>query len=629
MAWLDSFTAIILLAVLLPAAYGLGWLFLSRFHLQEENSLAAGLAALGLGLGLTAYGVLFLGLAGLLEGGILAAWLVVVVLLGALEWRKVKHGMRQIWRSLGSFNRLGGIEKILAGLVGILLLLSFVQALTPPWDYDSLLYHLDVPRQFLEQGQIIDTPDDWLTYFPLTIEMLFLFGLGLGNDIFARLIEFTFSVLLLVGTYALGRRYLRPWGAWLAVAILAGTPIFPIWASWAYVDMGWAFFILISICAVMIWGENQQHSWLVVAAVMLGFGLGSKYMALGQAASVGIWVLWLSRKQGWRRLLGNAALFGGIALLVCSPWYLKNLLWRGNPIYPLLFSAPPGWSPTRREVWMSFVQGFGTGTSAWDALLSPANLYLRHELYATSFGSIEFPSLLFPLVIFYPFTRKRSEMTGFLVISMIQFVAWTVGSQVNRYLLPIYPLLSLLVSHVLIDFESRERWKRLGFVLSRGLALSMLGVTLAYSLLYFIEIKPLPVITGQEARQDFLRRIIGDYAALEYIQSRLPADSRVLMMWDGRGYYCDQRCIPDTDHSQWTDLVVQNGQVDLMAAALLQQGITHLLLGVEDADYILQHDPLGVHRSALDFFANQFRTACTREIFRNQWTVLYELTCVH
>jgi hypothetical protein len=114
---------------------------------------------------------------------------------------------------------------------------------------------------------------------------------------------------------------------------------------------------------------------------------------------------------------------------------------------------------------------------------------------------------------------------------------------------------------------------------------------------------------------------------LNYIQTKLPANTRALMLWDGRGYYCDERCLPDIDHARWTYLVTTHPTLDEVVAELRRLGVTHLLTSVESVDFMLQHDPTGDHLRAARFFANEFQPKCLREVFTARGTTVYELTC--
>jgi hypothetical protein len=364
----------------------------------------------------------------------------------------------------------------------------------------------------------------------------------------------------------------------------------------------------------------------VLAGICQGLALGSKYLALGGAAALGGWLVLRSLHLGWRAMLRSALLFGGTALLVASPWYLRNLAWTGNPLYPLLFT-PQDWSAERVALWTEYMRGFGVGQGVLDYLLLPLNLFLHHERYVSFMGSIEIPSPLFLLVFLLPFLHPSRPLRWLLEISGLMFAVWALGAQQTRFLLPIFPALSLLSSAVLLELARWRLLKRTGPALARGLAAGMLAVTLVYALIYALMIQPWRPLLGLEGRADFLRRIVRDYPGLETARRVLPADAGVLMLWDGRGYYTDERFTPDIDHSQWTELVMAHPSVDELAAALRQRGVTHLFFSLEDADFILQHDPAGHHRRAAEFLLKQFRPACTRSLYRDEWVELLEVTC--
>jgi len=109
-------------------------------------------------------------------------------------------------------------------LAGSILALTLLECLTPPWEYDGLMYHLQGPRLFLQAGRIELLPDNWQANGPATTDMLFTLGLSFGSDTFAKLVHLTYAVLLIAATFAFGQRYLKPHGGWLASAILLGIP---------------------------------------------------------------------------------------------------------------------------------------------------------------------------------------------------------------------------------------------------------------------------------------------------------------------------------------------------------------------------------------------------------------------
>jgi hypothetical protein len=210
----------------------------------------------------------------------------------------------------------------------------------------------------------------------------------------------------------------------------------------------------------------------------------------------------------------------------------------------------------------------------------------------------------------------------------MRFVVWAIGVQQIRYLLPLFPALCLLTSHVLIDLVDRmKQWASLGRILSLGLVFGMVASTLTYSILFFAMVSPLKVILGIESKEAFLDRMLPLFEVTQFIETRLPEQARVMMLWDGRGFYCDQRCLPDFMQSQWTYLVSTGHDVETIALKMKDQGVSSLLYSQQDMNFISQHDVSGKHLEAARFLVKEFIPACTRQIYKDDYYELLELTC--
>ena len=285
------------------------------------------------------------------------------------------------------------------------------------------------------------------------------------------------------------------------------------------------------------------------------------------------------------------------ALVVLAPWYLKNVLWLGDPVYPFLSGSEGVWGRGRLDLLMAYLRSFGGGESLLDYLLVPLRLYTDHALFSTFMSTIEFPSVLFLLLVLWPFSRPHRGLRLLAGFGLLRFGIWTVGSQQTRFLLPLFPALSVLTAGVLLWIGSL-RWVRpYARILAQGIVGEFVAVTLAYQVIYFGSTRPAAVVLGGETRRSFLARAVYDFQAVRYVVEELPEDARVLMLWDGQSYYCDERCLPDTAQSRLPFLLAlpagsDSGWPDELA-------ITHLLLDLEGANFMLQHDPSGRHAQAL------------------------------
>lgn len=108
---------------------------------------------------------------------------------------------------------------------------------------------------------------------------------------------------------------------------------------------------------------------------------------------LGLWILWQDRHMGWKQALGSGLAFGASALAVALPWYAKNLLWSGNPLYPF-FLGGVEWSRDRLDMLMAYLESFGVGRRVIDYLLLPWNPYFRNAHFGTLGVGLEIPGLL-------------------------------------------------------------------------------------------------------------------------------------------------------------------------------------------------------------------------------------------
>jgi hypothetical protein len=115
---------------------------------------------------------------------------------------------------------------------------------------------------------------------------------------------------------------------------------------------------------------------------------------------------------------------------------------------------------------------------------------------------------------------------------------------------------------------------------------------------------------------------------MEYITNSLPGDARVFLIGDGQTYYCNDRCLPLSQESNWLFMLEENQSVEAVIKSLRMQEATHILFSKSDMGwYIKFHDPNGRYRQAAIFFLEQFAPRCGNELFQDDYIILYEFTC--
>jgi len=624
----DHFSAVGMLIGVLLVSGGIGQRIITYLRVTPTSYLETIVLTVPLGLGVFSYGILALGFLGLLHAHFFLFWYIFLFYWSFQEWWHLAiTGMVKFKETLCTFRQITIIRGLLVFVILMILFITLLQTLTPAWDHDGLMYHLQGPRIFLDSGRILPLPDVWQANGPFTIEMLFMFGLRFGSDTFAKLLHLSYAILLVLATLVVGRRLLGRENGWMAAVVLVAIPIFPQWSGLANADMAWAVYEFLGIYAMIQWIVVNRREWLVLSGLMVGMALGCKYLALGYAGVLGLMVIFYSRKRGVKRVIENAIIFGCTAFLIGLPWYLKNWIWTGNPVYPLYFGGVE-WPKERVELLMSFLNSFGTGHRVVDYLLLPWNIYAQNQRFSTSGNSIETPSFLFPLILLYPFVRHKKIIHIVAIMTVFRLVVWAMGSLQIRFLLPAFPGLSLIVASIFSMLDHTFIKKRGGYILQSGLLGGVSIITLLISVYLYALIKPMDVVLGNESKFNFLNRVIADFPAITYVQEHLTPEDRALIMWEGEGYYCDDRCVPDTERGRWT-YMAKTADYDVlpMARALRESRISHLLFINEGANFNLHIDPTGENEKAASFFLEEFKDVCTKIIFSDRGTSLYKITC--
>ena len=176
--WITIVFLLLLYAYINLTAFGLGHFLVQYLDFPLLTKIEFALLAHLLGLSWLSIGVMILGLAGRLSVETIFFWLGSS---GIIAWL----GRRDVGR-LTSADFLPGaksrylmmLQVIMAAGIPLLVL----ECLSPVWDYDALLYHLEVPRQFLAQGNLYFDPEVLRSAYPNLGEMLFLIGIAFDRD---------------------------------------------------------------------------------------------------------------------------------------------------------------------------------------------------------------------------------------------------------------------------------------------------------------------------------------------------------------------------------------------------------------------------------------------------------------
>lgn len=291
------------------------------------------LLALGAGTGILGLVVLGLGALRLLHPPVVLIatfGLAGVAAVVAPPWRIAAAAARESTRV---FRGVAGTALAIGAFLGLSEVIALSAA--PVTDWDSLMYHLRVPRQFLEEGRIFLPPDNPHVAHVGAVHMLYIVARALGAPQAAGVISGLFSFALGGAVFRAAARGGGGSGAGrLAVAGLMGSTVVAYVAFTPRVDATLAFFLFLAHAALVQSTRGGPPRLLIVAGLMAGCAIATKIHAAVYLIPLGLWVAWLAL----RRRLGSRTTCAAVAaaLLLAGPWLSKNWVLLGDPVYPLL-----------------------------------------------------------------------------------------------------------------------------------------------------------------------------------------------------------------------------------------------------------------------------------------------------
>jgi len=526
------------LGSLLTLLYGLGILGLFWSCATEWLGELDPAEAIGL-CGLVALGVAGMEtlLIGLIPGGL--NWGVY------LEWAGALLGWAMSVKAFGAtlkFAKPAGWRLGILAVLVLALLFAWIGAVGPSDanDWDSLAYHLAVPKIWLEAGQIVEIPFIHHSNFPFAIDNLFVWGLKWGGPAGAK----TFSVLIfglgMLTLFGLGRRLYGEKAGWWAALAFAAIPC-ALWESGtAYIDVGHGLFAGLGILYI---AEAVQHgeskTALLRAAVCLALGCATKYTGL-QTLFASLLVLGLFTAAGKevRTGLKSVGLAAAAFAVLASPWYIKNFLWTGNPVYPFFYEAvgSRNWDDFSAKIYKEEQQTFGVGrdpTSIAHAMLGLAYQPGRYVNPGQTAG-LGMPTgalgaaMAGAWILWLASGRLRRFEGSILAITGISLLMWFVLSQQSRY------LVTLGIPAAILAGAAIERL-RAGPLMAGVVALQALGA-LYVAKVFQVDPK-LPVVLGRVTAEDYQKAAAPFSEAAVGIDEAVGKSGKVALFDEVFGYF--------------------------------------------------------------------------------------------
>jgi 4-amino-4-deoxy-L-arabinose transferase-like glycosyltransferase len=484
-------------------------------------------------------------------------------------------------------------------------------AMLPSVDFDAKEYHLQGPKEYLQNGYVSFLPHNVYTSFPFLTEMLTLLGMILHGDWFTgalvgKFVLMTFAPLTTLGVFVIARRCFGSNVAWTAALIHATTPWTYRISIIAYAEGGITCFLLATLAAVVIRADSRKDvlaadsglelgsskrtslvGWNIACGCLAGSAMACKYpgvlsVVLPFGLAMLIWDFRISRAkfaQRFREFIVTGLWYSLGVLLAVGPWLLKNFFETGNPVYPLLHSVFGGidWSPTLEANWKA---AHGPPHHRLGDLLVKF-----HDVTVKSDWLSPLLFSLAPLAFFHKSNRKLiawlAVFCGYLFLSW-----WVLTHRIDRFWIPLIPVVSILAG-VGVWWSLQKPWKYI--------AGSFVGLSIVFNLAFIST--PLCGLNSWLADLDEVKYAAqGTARGIRYLNTlRLQPKSKVLSVGEAEVFDADFPIVYNTVFDkavfeQWCSRAVpgvtpadqKQKTPEEIHAKLKAEGITHVLVNWQE-----------------------------------------------
>lgn len=593
---------------------------------HETESFKWNRAALqfALGLGMIAFQMLILGLLGGYRPWVL--WLLLITALVLLR-RQSLQWLRDLWNARPQFLPKTRFEWILAFLNAGLLIPHILYAAAPPTKWDALMYHLQIPRRYLEAGRFIFLPENPYWGNPQLGHLLYTFTYGLRGAETAAL--FSAAVLILTLLLIFSTVTQRE-SAWIVLSALLVGQSLRATAGWAYVDVFALFYgAILWLCFQQLAQHinpsamyetfdkiNAFHGTstdpIYIRRLIWMAGISAGLAALSKLTAALLlpllfigFIMLLSIKPSPEYTLPKSTVLGAslLAVGIFSIWLLISWYYTGNPLYPQIF--PTAYISPARLDYFSYTAN--RLPLAWHTTLLPLSAtFLGLEAAALEGNYPVFGADIGPLLLLFAVpgvfllvhtVRTRRDFIASFALLWLSFgwLAMLLGGFFSpllwqtRLYFALFPALAFAVSH---GWQALARLTADGVRLKRilvALVLLVLSLNLWQETTTFARTNPLAVLIGAESPQAYLERQLGAY--FPAVQA-LPPESRAVFLWEPRALYAPITASADVWIDRWYLARHQpSRQPDQILAEWRAQGYTHLLINRPGADFEFENRP--------------------------------------
>jgi hypothetical protein len=529
-----------------------------------------------IGLAIIGYIILVLGLFGLLYKWICLVLISLLLIFSLWNLTKSRYVIIENIRKIPKYAmqiKEKKFEAVLLFMLFVYFILNLFISLSPPIDLDSLVYHLAIPKIWIQNHKIIYIPFILASEMPLMTETLYALGMMLTSEISAGLIIWAFGLLLALSIISFCKDNFSYQIGLLASSALCFTALFINTSTRTLVDIVTTFYAFLGFYAFINYIKNDERKWLILCSLMCGFSASTKHSGLIPFIILFIMIFITEIRRRKLNGIKNIVLCGVVFFAIPLIWYIKSFINTGNPTviyFTKIFGGRNLLPKDMSTLVVSWRSLYGFDNKSLNILVLPLRL-----LASSFFTGPDYWHLGAFIIAFVPilvFIRKIDKPIKYLLLySLSSIILFSVVTSQTRLAMPAYVGLFIVGSYSAYRiFDYMNNYK------------SIIQIIIIASLIINADplinevIKRFPVAVGLENREDYIKRRVETYKAIEYANHNLNKDSKVLTM-DARGFHFDIPYIVGSPNFQGFIIFDNISSISQLSDMIKEKGITHIL----------------------------------------------------